>query len=335
MRFLLKTIVFLLTASLVVAAGTLAWGHIHIRRIEPPLPTLDAVLALDASSDLPVSLRYINTASQAVPRSAVLEPSLDPDPEAAYTMGHPAFVVEWSDGRLFLIDLGMSAAGAMSFGRPLESLAGADRMQPHSGTSERLADARARVAGIAFTHMHVDHTGGIQGLCDDVLMDTPSGQRIPIFQGRYQMREVNHTTRGAKIQLEEADCIERHPLVSEDAIQEIPGFPGVSMIAAAGHTPGSQIFIVKLRTPANPNESEAGNERVETWVLTGDVVNHIQAVEFDIPKPGYYSLLVVPENAERLGHVRSFLKQLSRRPGVRLLVSHDLNQLEASGISEY
>jgi glyoxylase-like metal-dependent hydrolase (beta-lactamase superfamily II) len=334
MRFLLKTVVFLLAAGLVVAAGILAWGHIHVQRIAPPLPTIDAVLASD-SSDLPVSLRYINTASQGVPRSSVLEPSLDPDPDAAYTMGHPAFVVEWSDGRLFLIDLGMSSAGAMSFGRPLESLAGADRMQPHSNTSERLAAARARVSGIAFTHMHVDHTGGIQALCEDFAIAAPSGERIPIFQGRHQMREVNHTTRGAKIQLEEAGCLERNPLVSEDAIQEIPGFPGLSMIAAAGHTPGSQIFIVKLRAAANAADDETDSEQVETWVITGDVVNHIEAIEFDIPKPGYYSLFIVPENTERLARVRAFLKQLSRQPDVHLLVSHDLNQLESSGISEY
>jgi glyoxylase-like metal-dependent hydrolase (beta-lactamase superfamily II) len=330
MRFLWRTLVFLVTASLVVAMGVLAWGHIHVRRIEPPLPTLDAVLAPAPSGELPVALHYVNTATQPMPRSNVLESSLDPNPEAPYAMGHPAFVVEWSDGRIFLIDLGMSAAGAMSFGRPLEALGGADRMQPHTSTSERLADARARIAGIAFTHMHVDHTGGIEELCNDLRAEAA---RIPVFQGRYQMREVNHTTRGAKIQLEEADCIERRPLVSQESIQPIPGFPGLSMIAAAGHTPGSQIFVVELRAPAQ--EDGGGEPRSRTWVITGDVVNHIQAVELDIPKPGYYSLLVVPENTDRLAQVRGFLRQLARRPGVQLLVSHDFHQVADSGLAEF
>ena len=58
-------------------------------------------------------------------------------------------------------------------------------------------------------------------------------------------------------------------------------------------------------------------------------------IELNIPKPRLYSLLMVPENEERLSQVRGLLKQLSRQPGVSLLVSHDLNQIESSGLSEY
>jgi glyoxylase-like metal-dependent hydrolase (beta-lactamase superfamily II) len=227
----------------------------------------------------------------------------------------------------------MDAAGAMAFGRPLESFAGAGRMQPEKSVSEALGEARARVAGIGFTHMHVDHTGGLKSLCEDWRLEAAASNPIPTFQGRYQMMEVNHTTRSAKVQLENASCIQRQPLVGGDSIQAIPEFPGLFVIAAAGHTPGSQVFVVQLRKRAGASEEEPDD--VETWVVTGDVVNHVAGVELDIPKPRLYSLLLVPENEERLHRMRGFLKQLSRQPNVQLLVSHDLNQIEASGLPAY
>ena len=74
---------------------------------------------------------------------------------------------------------------------------------------------------------------------------------------------------------------------------------------------------------------------MQTWVITGDVVNHHQAVELDLPKPRLYSLVVVPESEDRLQRLRGFLKGLSDEPGVGLLVNHDRNQLEATGLATY
>jgi glyoxylase-like metal-dependent hydrolase (beta-lactamase superfamily II) len=135
------------------------------------------------------------------------------------------------------------------------------------------------------------------------------------------------------VQLENASCIQRQPLVGGDSIQAIPEFPGLFVIAAAGHTPGSQVFVIQLRKRSGA--SEENPDDVETWVVTGDVVNHIAGVELDIPKPRLYSLLLVPENEERLHRMRRFLKQLSRQPDVQLLVSHDLDQIETSGLPAY
>ncbi len=64
-------------------------------------------------------------------------------------------------------------------------------------------------------------------------------------------------------------------------------------------------------------------------------MNHVAGVELDIPKPRLYSLLLVPENEERLSRMRGFLRQLSRQPGVKLLVSHHLGQIEASELPAY
>jgi len=53
-------------------------------------------------------------------------------------------------------------------------------------------------------------------------------------------------------------------------------------------------------------------------------------MEKDLSKPRLYSLLVVPEDGARLGKLRAFLATLAGQPGVRLLVSHDLRQLESA-----
>lgn len=333
MRFLLKTIGFLLAAGVILAVAALAWGHIHIRRIAPPLPKVEEILEADREADLPVRLTWINTASQAMPRSVVLEPELDPNPDDAYTMSHSAFVVEWQDGRIFLIDMGMDAKAAIDFGLPNEIVVDAEPIEPHGSTSSKLGESRTRVAGIAFTHMHVDHTAGLTNLCRDLGALAYSGEPIPVFQHHYQMAEVNHTTRGPKAQLQETHCIEQRNLGADGGLLPIPGFPGVFAVPAGGHTPGSTMYVVQLRV--FPGESDGPYNDIQTWVITGDVVNHLQGIEGGIPKPRLYSLLVVPENDARLGKVRTFLKDLSKERGVELLVSHDRKQIESTEIPTY
>lgn len=333
MRFLMKTFGLLLVAGLILAAAALAWGHFNILRIHPDLPELAQITQPDRSLELPVRITYINTASQRMPRSAVLDPDLDPHPDASYAMSHPSFVVEWQDGRIFLIDLGMDAGAAIDFGLPMEMVVGAEPIEPHDATSIALAEHRKRVAGIGFTHMHVDHTSGLEKLCADLIPRQPDSKPIPVFQHHNQLAQVNHTTRGAKAAVHAADCTEIRSLGFETGLLSVPGFPGLYAIPAAGHTPGSTLYVVQLRT--YPGGSEGFHDDVQTWVITGDIVNHYQGIEDGIRKPPLYSLLVVPENDEQLGRVRDFLKRLSHEPGVKLLVNHDRNQLEATGIEKY
>lgn len=301
----------------VVFAGLGLWrAKRAIAALAPPLPTAEQVLAFDPAADLPVRLSWINTASQKMPRSAVLQSGLDPAPAAPYVMSHPAFVLEWADGRIFLIDSGMDRESALAFGRPIEWLSGGEPIQPIASAAERLGPALARVEGIAFTHLHTDHTSGVTELC--------RGRTRPIalFQGTLQVQKANFTTRPGRRQLAEAGCLEPH-LLEGGPLLAVPGFPGLQLFAAAGHTPGSQVFVAHLR----------GNGSVRTWLFTGDVVNQIDGVRQNIPKPAFYSAFVVPESTARLDAVRRFLAGLERDHGAGLLVSHDQLSLEASGIS--
>jgi glyoxylase-like metal-dependent hydrolase (beta-lactamase superfamily II) len=227
----------------------------------------------------------------------------------------------------------MDAGAAVGFGIPNEVLVGAEPIEPHTATSSRLGTNLPRVAAVGFTHMHQDHTAGLLQLCRDINSLGPGREPVALFQHNNQISQVNHTTRPAKKHIEEADCIEHRTLGFESGLLPIPDFPGLYAIPAGGHTPGSTIYVVQLRT--FPGQSEGHHSDVETWVITGDVVNHEQGVTLGLPKPRLYSLLVVPESGERLRTVRDFLKQLVAKPGVKMLVSHDRNQLEKSGLPIY
>jgi glyoxylase-like metal-dependent hydrolase (beta-lactamase superfamily II) len=305
----------LLLALVVVAGGVgLVWAHASIRRERAALPApavVDAALAVD---DAPVRLSVVNTASQPMPRSAVLEAGRDPTPDAPYVMSHPAFVLEWSDGRILLVDSGMTREGAESFGKPLEWLAGAQPIVPHGSAAEQLGDARARVGAVVFTHLHPDHVGGITALCEG--RTTP----IRVFLNEAQDARPNYTTRSGRRLLADTDCVQIETLPGAGPIT-LPGFPGVALIPVGGHTPGSQVVVATVGAGA------AGTR----WVFTGDSVNALDGLRNDVPKPFLYRLLMVPEDETRQEEVRRFLRDLTET-GYRPLVAHDRRAIEASGV---
>lgn len=316
LRKVLVALVAVVALFVAVVAGGLFLAKRAIRAIAPPLPSAAEIVAFDPSADLPVRLTWLNTARQKMPRSGVIEPSLDPTPDAPYVMSHPSFVLEWADGRIFLIDVGMDRDSALAFGKPIEAISGGDPIEPLGSAAGKLGDALPRVAGVAFTHEHTDHTSGVAELCR--LHEAP----IRLVQNRLQVEESNFTTRGAQQQLVDAKCLKRE-LVSGGPLFAIDGFPGLAFFAAAGHTPGSQVFVAHVR----------GAGRVRTCVFTGDVVNQIDGARRNLPKPHLYSVLLVPESTERLDVLRRLLGELEREHGATLLVSHDQLALEASGVS--
>jgi glyoxylase-like metal-dependent hydrolase (beta-lactamase superfamily II) len=305
----------LLVALLLVAAGTgLVWAHASIRRERPTLPAPATVAAALAVDDAPVRLSALNTASQPMPRSAVLDPGRDPTPDAPYVMSHPAFVLEWSDGRILLVDTGMTRKGAESFGTLLEWL-GAQPIEPHGSAAERLGDARGRVGAVVFTHLHSDHVGGIAALCEG-----RAGPPIRVFLNEAQDARPNYTTRSSRRLLADTDCVRIEALPAAGPIA-LPGFPGVALVPVGGHTPGSQLVVARVGAP----------DATARWVFTGDTVNALDGIRGDVPKPFLYRLLMVPEDETRQREARGLVRALAQA-GYRPLVSHDQHAIEASGV---
>ena len=323
-RTLLGAAVLLGLAVLAAAAG-LAVAHAAVRRERAPLPARAEVVATARVGDNPVRISVANTARQAMPRSAVLEAALDPNPGEPYVMSHPSFVLEWPDGKILLVDVGMDREGALRFGRPIEQLSGGSAIEPLATAADQLGPAAERVEGVVFTHLHQDHVGGVTALC--------RGRTRPlrVFMTEAQDRRPNYTTRPGRELLAgvkrgaqgagDAPCVDGIPIAS-GGLQPVPGFPGVFVIAAGGHTPGSQIVVANVD----------GGAGAQQFAFTGDIVNSIAGIDFDVPKPRLYRLLVVPEADERQGELRRFLRDLRDAGGAILLVSHDARQIEASGV---
>lgn len=306
----------LIVAAIIFVATGLTWAHRAIKQERAPLPDRTVVtLAAAMYKDLPVRLSMINTASQPMPRSAVLDSSKDPTPNEPYVMSHPSFVLEWADGRILLIDAGMTRQGAIDFGRPLELLGGAAALQPIGSAAERLGDARQRVQGVVFTHLHLDHVGGITELCQGL------GHPLRVFMTEAQAERPNFTTRPGLKLLGKTDCVRMERLAGSKLLP-VPGFDGVFVIAAGGHTPGSQLVVAVVNGP----------QGARGYVFTGDTVNNIDGINGNIPKPFLYSLLLVPEDTQRLDELRRYLKDLRDGNNFTLLVSHDQRALEASGV---
>jgi glyoxylase-like metal-dependent hydrolase (beta-lactamase superfamily II) len=288
----------LAAATMTYLLVNLAWAHISIRREGAPLPPLESIDLARFSGDAPVGLSWINSASQAMSADAVLS--------------HPSFVLRWRDGRLLLIDLGMTEAGAVSFGRPFEWLLGAEPIEFHGAVADQLGDARERVAGLVFTHLHIDHVDGVKALCEG------SAAPVKLFMTAAQAERPNYLTTEGLGLLDNAGCVDKQVL--EDApLMRLDGFPGVYVFHAAGHTPGSQLILAVV-------DGDRGRRLI---AFTGDITNELRSIENNVAKPWVYGALIVPESGSRQSDLRPFLLSLRERAGFELLVSHDERSLQA------
>lgn len=317
MRRLRRILLGALGLGLAFAAAGLALAHREIRARDPELPTDAEVLALAAAAGGPSAIGWHETSSQSVPRSQVLDPALDPDPDAPYVMAHPLFALGWPDGRLLLVDLGMEHEAAVAFSRPLRWVGGGIPITS-GGPAEALGPAAARVAGVLFTHLHTDHVEGVLGLCA-----ARAGAALPVFQTAAQASLSNYTTRPGRRLLERAGCVAPQRL-AEGPLAAAPGFPAVGVVDAAGHTPGSQVVLAAV----------ANGARTRRLAFTGDVANHVAGIRQNVGKPPLYRTLVVPESEARLARVRLWLQHLERDLGFELLVAHDREQIAALALPD-
>ena len=316
---LFRLIAFTMAALLLLLAIGLVRAHRQIRGVDPPLPDLAALRVFSDAPDLPVRVSMWNSASQPAPRASVLDPGRDSDPAQPYVMSHPAFVLEWEDGRVLLVDAGMDAAQAVAFGRPL-GWVGAGAMAPHGSIGEHVAPALAKhPIAIAFTHLHSDHVGGAVSLCAAL----PPASRVRLLQTPAQMDLVNYTTRPGHALVEAAGCLvpER---VADAPAAALPDRPGTFVIHAAGHTPGSQIVGAWVRSGA----------AVRGILFAGDAANAIDGIRRDVPKPWAYQTFLVPESEARLARVRALLRE-AEAAGMTVAIAHDERHLASTGIPSF
>jgi glyoxylase-like metal-dependent hydrolase (beta-lactamase superfamily II) len=192
----------------------------------------------------------------------------------------------------------------------------ADPMQPHTSVAEGLGEASRKVDGVIFTHLHADHVGGIEALCES------NNFKARVFTTEAQAERPNFTTSGGRNLLLETDCISLTTL-HEGPLHSLDDFPGIAIIHAGGHTPGSQLVVARI----------GSGPTARNVVFTGDIVNQAEAIPLDRGKPLLYRTFIVPEDEVRQSSLRKFLRNLEEEHDFSSLVSHDQARLEASGLS--
>jgi glyoxylase-like metal-dependent hydrolase (beta-lactamase superfamily II) len=289
----------LVCVGIVVLAVTLLPAHLQVRSVETVIPALGLLdEALDAipAERYPREIHFINTATQA---------------GALGEISHIAVLLRWSDGNAFLIDTGMNEQEAVDFGKPFQYL-GASATEAFGPVEEQLGDAVDSIRGIGFTHLHSDHTAGISRICS--ALTTPA----TVFKTSAQNTLHNlHTEEGQKLINDSACPV---ALLPQSTPAAIPGFPGLLVLPAGGHTPGSTIFATRMGG--------------ETWIFAGDIANSMADIHDNRSKGVLYSYLLVPEHTKVLENWRIWLAQQTAQQYVQVLVTHDIDAYRSSGLAE-
>jgi glyoxylase-like metal-dependent hydrolase (beta-lactamase superfamily II) len=207
-----------------------------------------------------------------------------------------AYQIVYADGTI-MVDTGMDLATHRFFGRGVD--------EPYFPETEaRVAFALQKAKAIIVTHEHGDHIAG--------LIKSPSFNelapktvltraQLETLLGEPQMPELRPTPEMAS------------RLRVIDYTNTMAFAPGIALIKAPGHTPGSQMVYVAL---------QSGKE----LLLAGDVAWHMDGVRLNRGKDAPW----IKEPAELMAAELDWLNGLSQTEhNLSIVISHDEDQRRA------
>ncbi len=213
-----------------------------------------------------------------------------------------AFQVVYADATV-MIDAGMDQQVHRFFGRGVE--------EPYDAAAAKQVDAAVRAARlIVLTHEHGDHAAGV--------IHSPIAAALApkTILTRPQLQTLLSTPQMPEIKLTE-NLASRYVVVDYD--KYMPVAPGIAIVKAAGHTPGSQMVYVTLET---------GRE----YLFIGDASWHMDGVRQMTGKDAPW----ITEDQNAVTDQLRWLNGLSRTDAELVIVaSHDqelLQDLTASTI---
>jgi glyoxylase-like metal-dependent hydrolase (beta-lactamase superfamily II) len=214
-------------------------------------------------------------------------------PSIPSVQARTAFQVMYADGSV-MVDAGMNLAVHKFFGRGVD--------EPYfPDATKQIDQALQRARLIVVTHEHGDHVAG-------VIATTLMNELAPkTVLTRSQVQTLTTNPQMPEIRLT-AEQVRRFVVVDYDAY--FPLAPGIVLVKASGHTPGSQMVYVTLET---------GRE----YLLIGDATWHMDGVRQMIGKDAPW----VTEDTSAVLAQLTWLNSLSRTdPGVIVVASHDDEQ---------
>jgi glyoxylase-like metal-dependent hydrolase (beta-lactamase superfamily II) len=213
-----------------------------------------------------------------------------PDPSV---QARTAFQVVYADGSV-MVDAGMDREVHRFFGRGAE--------EPYDAAAAQQVDAallRARL--IVVTHEHGDHVAG-------VIRGPSAAELAPkTVLTRAQVRTLTTSPQMPEIRLTDA-LARSYRVVDYDTYH--PLAPGMALISAPGHTPGSQMVYVAL---------ESGRE----YLLIGDATWHMDGVRLVMGKDAPW---ITEDKASILVQLRWLNGLFRAEPTIIIVASHDEEQ---------
>jgi glyoxylase-like metal-dependent hydrolase (beta-lactamase superfamily II) len=175
----------------------------------------------------------------------------------------------------------------------------------------RVEAAMSTAAQIVITHEHMDHIGGLTAHSD---------LEAVLPKARLTREQLAEPARSLPAKFPERALEGYQPLVY-DHYQAIA--PGVVLIKAPGHTPGSQIVYV---------QTAGGHE----LLLIGDVAWHFRNIELQRERARLMTMLFLKEDRTAVFGELAALKQLHEtQPGIHIVPGHDgpvVDALVAAGV---
>jgi glyoxylase-like metal-dependent hydrolase (beta-lactamase superfamily II) len=242
--------------------------------------------------DLPTSIAYLILETDSTPLSDLVANAA----KTKVANPTPVFQVGFPHGWI-MVDAGMD--------RETARRAGDKGVFFDEAYASAVAALRA-ASLIVITHEHYDHAA-------TVVQSAVSDELAPhTMLTRQQVERLTHAP--PLITMLDSTKVNRYIVVDYDHV--LPIAPGVVLIKAPGHTPGSQVIYVQLAS---------GRE----VILAGDVAWHRIGIETETQKPDSIR--------EDRGPIAGELKWLhaAEQTGVAVVVSHDGDQLamlERSGV---
>lgn len=245
-------------------------------------------LAGSIPGELPIAVGYVSVQDDSSPASNAVEGA----PPSNLFDVNPAFQVQYRRGWI-MVDAGYGEEASRDiFGHY------------HPDHYDQIVRGLKGAHLIVVTHEHGDHVGSL--LQPDIARQVA----YKTILTRQQVETLLHDPRTHGF---DEGSAQRFLVV--DYRQLLPVAPGVVLIRAPGHTPGSQLVYVKLAS---------GRE----LMLIGDVVWRMVGLELQHQKPDSVSTLL-GEDRTAIGQEMAWLKTVVAASGITVVVSHDGSELHA------
>ncbi len=285
-----------IASAVIFALGYLGWLYLTAREAIPEqsdyVIDLRALREMATASGEPLPLRVNHqlVAESSLPNAAIFAgEGFEP-----HQMIHGAYQIVFPDG-FVVIDA--------AFGRAMfdEQMASADA-RFDTAAFERVLASLPSARAVVLTHEHFDH---IEGLAHASNPDALSNSLV-INTRQFANPDTQKTL--------PATLLERLEPVDADATHVVA--PGIVILPAAGHTPGSQIIYVHLQDGRD-------------YLLLGDVVWHMDALRELHYRPRLITDFILNEDrAAVMAQIRT-LHGLLDHEGLQMVVSHDGEQHRA------